>query len=699
MNGLRICPDFLCRFGRFAQISLLILFLFAVPRIAGQALWSAIGPAGGDARAFAAVPGQPDHLYLGTTNSWLYESMDGGASWHRLSKLDAADDLILDHIVVDQANPETVYVAAWKLDHPDGGLWVSHDRGRSWIVVEGLRSQSIRAFAQAPSDPAMLFAGTLDGVFRSTDSGVSWSLISPPGSHEIHEVESLAIDPADPDVVYAGTWHLPWKTTDGGKSWHNIKQGVIDDSDVFSIIVDPVRPDIVYASACSGIYKSRNAAELFKRIGGIPSTARRTRVLKQDPSNSEVVYAGTTEGLYKTVDGGKRFQRMTGPDVIVNDVFVDPQDPGHVLLATDRSGVLLSKDGGGSFAAANDGFSARKVEALLVDRGNPAWLYAGVVNDKNYGGVFVSTDGGTRWEQIGKGLDGRDVFTLAQAPEGTILAGTNHGIFALDAGVAGTPGANWSPRNTIQNTLAKTAIETHYGKRVHVEKQVKDMVRDLSGRVHALDLSGQAWLASTSGGLFTSRDKGATWQGGPVMDSVEYLSLAAHGALLVAARLDGVVLSSDGGQTWMPLGIPAALTRVHCIAFSADGTLWLGAREGVYFSHDLGRTWLWVQRFPLSDVDDLSYDVHMGKVLVSSRSSDQVYVIDPKSLVWQWAQTGYRINRVRAAGERLLAASLFDGVLVEPRTTGVDAGKGDSTAGNGEPGMVLDGGKHLFLYH
>jgi len=52
-------------------------------------------------------------------------------------------------------------------------------------------------------------------------------------------VESLAIDPTDPDVVYAGTWHLPWKTTDGGKTWSNIKQGIIDDSDVFSIIIDP----------------------------------------------------------------------------------------------------------------------------------------------------------------------------------------------------------------------------------------------------------------------------------------------------------------------------------------------------------------------------------------------------------------------------------------------------------------------------
>jgi photosystem II stability/assembly factor-like uncharacterized protein len=673
MNGLRNCFHLFFPVRVFTRVSFLVLF--AVSGLTAQTQWSATGPMGGDARAFAAVPGQPQHLYLGTTNSWIYESVDGGSSWHRLSKLDPADDLVLDHIVVDAANTATVYAAAWKLDHPGGGLWVSRDGGRSWSAVEGLRGQSIRAFAQAPSEPRILIAGTLEGVFRSKDAGATWTQISPPGSLEIHEVESLAIDPADPEVIYAGTWHLPWKTTDGGENWHNIKRGVIDDSDVFSIIIDPAKPKIVFASACSGIYKSENAAELFRKIEGIPSTARRTRVLKQDPGNRDVVYAGTTEGLYKTVDGGRHFERMTGPDVIVNDVFVDPGDSNHVLVATDRGGVLLSRDAAASFAAANEGFSGRKVEALLVESpavgptAPAARIFAGVVNDKSYGGVFVSVDGGKRWEQIAEGLEGRDVFALAESPEGTIVAGTNHGIFALeenkDAVDAHAPGAHWSSRSTIQNTLVKAATETHYGKRINIEKQVKDTRREMDGRVRALDLSGEAWLAATPGGVYTSKDKGESWQGGPVMGAGDYLSVAAHGEQLTAARKDGVVLSTDGGESWRPLGIPAMLTRIHDLVFSSDGTLWLGAREGVYFTHDLGKTWMWVHRFPLSDVDALFYDAHLGRILVSSRTSDQVYAINPKTLEWKWAQTGYKIALVRAAGERLLAASLYDGVVEE----------------------------------
>src|ERR1700721_4406898 len=127
---------------------------------------------------------------------------------------------------------------------------MSNDSGGSWSEPAQFKGQPIHALAQAPTEADILYAGTLEGVFRSDDSGATWAQISPPGSHEIHEIESLAVDPGNADVVYAGTWHLPWKTTDGGKTWHNIKQGIIEDSDVFSIILAPQTSKFVYAGAC-----------------------------------------------------------------------------------------------------------------------------------------------------------------------------------------------------------------------------------------------------------------------------------------------------------------------------------------------------------------------------------------------------------------------------------------------------------------
>ena len=212
---------------------------------------------------------------------------------------------MLDSIVVDAAMPGRILVGAWVLSSSDGGLYISDDAGATWNVSAELKGQSIRALASAPSDPKMMVAGTLKGVYRSTDAGIHWQLISPEGSRELHEVESIAIDPKDTQTIYAGTWHLPWKTTDGGAHWSNIgvKEGLIDDSDVFSIIVDPKDPNVVYASACSGIYKSENAAQMFHKIQGIPNTARRTRVLMQDPTNLNIVFARPLQIVWRPGPG------------------------------------------------------------------------------------------------------------------------------------------------------------------------------------------------------------------------------------------------------------------------------------------------------------------------------------------------------------------------------------------------------------
>jgi hypothetical protein len=114
------------------------------------------------------------------------------------------------------------------------------------------------------------------------------------------------------------------------------------------------------------------------------------------------------------------------------------------------------------------------------------------------------------------------------------------------------------------------------------------------------------------------------------------------------------------------MGIPTALTRIRRVAFSSDGTLWLGAREGVYFTRDKGKTWMWVHRLPMVDVGDLFYDARQNKVLVSSRASDFVYSIDNQTLDWKWWRTGFNLSLVRGAGDRIVAASIDDGVLVEP---------------------------------
>ena len=630
-------------------------------------LWRSIGPYGGDARSFAAVPGEPQHLYLGDVDNWIFESRDGGTTWMRLSRIGEANDpgdLLVDNIVVDESDPSTLFAGVWRAYQPDGGLYVSHDAGKSWKAVPALRGQSIRSLAQAPSNADVIVAGSLQGVYRSRDHGVTWDLISPPGSKEIHEVESLAIDPRKPEVIYAGTWHLPWKTTDDGAHWHNIKQGVIDDSDVFSIILDPERSSIVYASACSGIYKSENGGEVFHKIQGIPATARRTRVLMQDTRHREVVYAGTTEGLYRTRDAGREWQRLTGADVIVNDIYLDPEHAGRILLATDRGGVLVSGDDGVTFAQSNQGFSARKVEALVADGRDPRRILAGVVNDKSYGGVFLTTDSGESWGQIAAGLDGRDVFTLAQAKDGTLLAGTSHGIFALETGDDFSD-PHWVMRSSIVNYGTRIITENVNGGKVNRIENITIPAREMSSRVAAFDLTGDTWLTATSEGLFTSTDHGATWQGGLVLGSAEYNSVAVWDGQMLASRRRGVVYSKDQGKTWDPMAIPSRIKDIRKIAFSKEGELWIGTGDGIYFSRDKGANWFWLEKVPVWDCGDLFFDPRTGRMLATSRSSPVLYSIDPKSLAFTATTTGFRLFMARAAAGIRFAASLQDGVLID----------------------------------
>lgn len=634
-----------------------LLCLSSAAARAASSRWISVGPAGGDARAFAASPADPHHLYLGTTNSWIYQSTDNGATWSRLAQLGDVDNLVVDNLVVDESDPRTLYAGVWQMDELGGGVYISHDSGRTWASIPGMAGQSVRALTQAPSNPRILIAGAISGVFRTEDGGLHWTQISPQGSGEIHKVESIAIDPTDPGTIYAGTWHLPWKTTDGGATWHNIKEGLIEDSDVFSIILDPKFPSTVYLSACSGIYKSQTAGEQFKKIQGIPSTARRTRVLMQDPVNPNIVYAGTTEGLYKTVDAGTNWTRMTGPDVIINDIYVDSRNPQRVLLATDRSGVLASNDAGASFVSANRGISERQVTALLQDTRNPETMYAGVVNDKIYGGVFVSDDAGRSWAQRSAGLDGRDVFSLAQSPDGVVFAGTNHGLFRLS-------GERWEPDNKVVNVKEKTVYVVRHHKKEKRNIVVGSKESTITSEVSDLSLDGSVWFAATAEGLYRSTTHGSTWTG-PVLAEPHYLFVDTHGSAVVAARRTELHVSQDGGENWNPVALPGKLTSVSAMTVTPSGAVWVGGREGVYFSEDSGQTWQQLKGLPISGIDNIDYDGGLGRVVVTSWNSDLVFAVNPDDKTWKWWDAGWRVRRVHTMDGRLVGASLYDGVVMQ----------------------------------
>jgi photosystem II stability/assembly factor-like uncharacterized protein len=666
---------------RLHLASLFLIFALICPR-AYAIKWFAEGPYGGDAKDLAADPRDHAHLYLGAANGWIYQSRDGGNKWERLALVGDRDDLVIRHILVDPANPSHLVVGAYVVSD-GGGVYISNDAGVTWSSQPEMHGQSVRSLTFAPSNPKILVAGTLEGVFRSTDGGERWGRISPKDSTELHEVESLAIDPADPDVIYAGTWHLGWKTTDGGKHWINLKQGVIEDSDVFSIIVDPKQPSTVYLSACSGIYKSENAGGQFtggvgvNKAQGIPTTARRTRVLMQDPNNLDTVFAGTTEGLYRTFDAGKYWMQTTNSDVIVNDVYVDPANSKHVLLATDRRGVLASEDGGDSFVASNSGFSARQITAYSGDVQHGATVYVGVVNDKDSGGVFVSHTGGLSWSHLSDGLDGHDVFSLGQAPDGTMLAGTEHGIYRLKdsawqrvgdpaEGAAASAPELLSAARTSPKVLTQSKIMHRSGAKARVA--AAPIVKNFDGSVYGFALTRETLVAATSQGILRSVSSGLMWSYTGLLPLEEWRYAAASKDAVVVGSLKTVEISNDGASTWQALPLPPRVTQVLVLSVDAQGEVWIGDRDGVYVSADKGVSWGTVSNLVVRSVNSLYYDEQADRMLVTARDPATVaYSVNAKTKqVTSW-ETGWDLRFVRPVGDHLVAATPFDGIVVQPR--------------------------------
>jgi photosystem II stability/assembly factor-like uncharacterized protein len=643
----------------------LTIVLFCGAAWAGQ--WTAMGPDGGDVRSLTYDPKNPDHVFLGTSTGSIFQSTDGGHTWARMAHLGAGDDYVIDHLAFDPQNTANMFAAAWSVENQQAGdLFVTHDSGKTWDSVPAMHNKSIRAMAVAAYDSKVMVAGALDGVYRTTDGGASWRKISTSNS-EIHNIESIATDPKDPNIVYAGTWHLAWKTEDGGANWKHISKGMIEDSDVFSIIVDSTNPSVVFASACSGIYKSTNGGELFSKIQGMPFSARRTRVLKQDPNHPEIVYAGTTEGLWKTSDAGKSWKRVSNPEVVVNDVAIDPRNSNRVMLATDRSGVLTSDDGAGNWEASNHGYTHRYVTAILADNKDADTMYVGVVNDREMGGVFVSHDAGQHWMQKSSGLDGRDVFSLKQTAAGELVAGTNRGMFTLAHNATA-----WSPINDIVEEKSSThTVKTKSGKTRTVagKTAVKSI---LTARVNDVEITPQRWLAATSGGLFVSTNDGKSWSGGPVMGKTDFVSVRANAETMAVATRNSVLVSKDSGATWQEsANLASFVSSIRNLTITPDGQILMASREGAFRSPNGGAGWEHMQNgLPDKNISSISYDTKSGKLLATSTETGVVFVSQDNGHSWnRGPDSGYPLRSVSFVHGHFVAATPFDGVVIQPENS------------------------------
>jgi photosystem II stability/assembly factor-like uncharacterized protein len=564
---------------------------------AAEAWRPLFAPPGGDVRALARAA-DPSTLYLGTAEGVLFRSDDAGLTWRRLDA-PFPPGMSLDNILVTSSGD--LFVGYWQVSGTGGGVARSGDGGRSWSVLRGIEGESVRALAASASDPARLVAGTLDGVFATADAGASWRRISPAGHAEIRNIESVAIDPTDPDGVYVGTWRLPWRTRDGGRSWQQIAAGMVFDSDVFTLTVDARARETLYATACTGIYRSRNAGGLWSKLRGIPASSRRTRAFAQDPDRPATLYAGTTEGLWASDDDGASWTLRSDRELVVNSVV--PLPGGVVLLGCDGTGVLRSTDRGRSFAAANDGFSARFVARLLPDP-EGARLLAAIQSDRQYAGVLTAPRAEGPWARLAPGLEGREVVSLAVAGR-DVLAGTDVGLFRLVPGAA-----SWG--------LVATAIG---GGEMH--PRVAEIVSQAPATL----------LLATDKGLLRSTDRGASWQTPALGPARSVSALLVSGAALVAATPLGLYRSQDAGATWSYHSAGPSEGRVSRIEGRGD-LFFAATTAGLFRSQDAGRSWDRCTALPFGDIAGLALHANGRTVYAADFGRGGLYRSDDGGDTW-----------------------------------------------------------------
>ncbi len=655
--------------------------------------WRTTGPPGGDVRALVVDPSNPDRFYFGTLDGQIYTSSDGGKRWQLLYNF-GKPRLFVDNIIVDERNPKVIYVGAHRHNQP-GGFFKSTDGGVTWRENAQLKNEALHSLAQSEADPDTLIAGTFTGVFRSDDAGETWKQLPTQSEPGLIHVESLAIDPRTTNTIYAGTFYLPYKSVDGGQTWKSIKNGIIDDSDIFAIDIDPRDPNHIIASACSGIYESKTGGESWRKVQGIPSQSRRTRAILQHPSVAGIVFAGTTEGFWRSDKGGDPDSWMvtTSRQLEINSIAVHPSRPDTVFIGTNNYGVMVSNDGGKSFTPTNGGFSGRFANAILADRETPNRIYASTINTATGGGfLFVSNDNGETWRPSMRSMPSRLITyaILQDARDANIIyLGTNLGVYrSLDRGTSWSPvwavekkapvkktskrAAASKPKlpassqpdddSVMQAQQALTAAGYHLGEpdgksgpatTVALKKFQTDRHLPVTGKLDAITLAAL--------GVRKSSDPAAAEKADLILPDAVYALVHTvdpntQEPAILAATNSGLYRSVDPSKGWLKLSYGSFDSRTTCISTVAKEpeTIWVGTpSDGVLVSRDSGKTWRQA---------DVPREVPINVIAQDPNRPDYVYVGTKQALFM--SHDGGATWKVRGGN---LPFGDFTSILINPR--------------------------------
>jgi photosystem II stability/assembly factor-like uncharacterized protein len=514
--------------------------------------------AGGEVDVVAVSPTDPLTACAGT-KSGVWRTADGGTTWKRVAFPDAQI-----YAIAAASDGMTVYAG-----NGSNGVYKSTDSGVTWNPANtGYASKSVGALAVVPGDPNTVYWGTNGGVLKTTNGGASWAQVFDGGDSGPNAyVSGVAIASSNVRTVYAGVpGGSVYKSVDAGGSWSNMGPfGALTTAFVKPLIVDATSSDTVYAGLQNGqgVWKSTGGA--FTQLGATtdPIYGCGTTSMAID-TKTNTIYANCYEsGVYVTTNGGGMWT-VTGPQPRgINNYALDiaASSPSTLYVGywPGDGGVAKTVNGGTTWTSASGGFAAYDVHGLVVTHSGSILVGGGYLG----AGVMVSTDGGNTYTANASPNYIGDL-SLAASPfsDATIYAGIDGYALYTSVNTAGSFAIDMNDTGTKQIAPSPASANTIYS------------------------------VGNTTG-CFATTNGGTSWTNvvNPTSYSYAYGNgVAAHPTIAgtaIAGLGDGVYLTTNSGASWQRVSQPSVFEG--WVTYDASGKAY--AAGYVVGSSPDGMTW------------------------------------------------------------------------------------------------------------
>jgi len=356
----------------------------------------------GRTTALAFHPTDANTFYVGAAIGGIWKTTDGGSTYTPLG--DELPYLAVSSIVVDQDNPETLYVAV--SDHvwygPSGiGVYKSVDGGATWseTSLEFSFTDNIRIYWMAadPFDASKILVTTSAGLYETTDGFDTVVQINSLDCSEVH------FNPVDSDIVYFGTRDGKfYKSTDGGA---NYTMTANLGSNYLRIAVSDLDEDLVYVTQGNTLHKSTDAGQTFPDQETLPIS---NAVISFSQVSTNELVIGNFE-VYHSLNDGQSFNVITQwlgnnglPLVHVDqrNIFTNPLQTDLIYICND-GGVYSYDVTSDQFTNLSDGLQITQYYDIATSQSNSSVVSGG---SQDNGSMY--RDGSETWTDLAPTGDG-----------------------------------------------------------------------------------------------------------------------------------------------------------------------------------------------------------------------------------------------------------------------------------------------------